>query len=146
MRLLWRFQQANVILSVSFAALDYTNPMDIEYAYTMNDNQWYYIGKKNSVSFVDLPAGEYNLKIKATNGEGIWMDTFKTANIHVLPTFWETTWAKVFYLLLFLIVSLIISYIFFYIYYLKHKVSMEQQLAEVKIRSFVDTHMNCEPL
>ena len=124
--------------TVSFAALDYTNSMDIEYAYTMNDNQWYYIGKKNSVSFVDLPAGEYNLKIKATNGEGIWMDTFKTANIHVLPTFWETTWAKVFYLLLFLMVSLIISYIFFYIYYLKHKVSMEQHLAEVKIRSFVD--------
>lgn len=64
--------------TISFAALDYTNSLDIEYAYKLDDNQWYYIGKKNSVSFVSLPAGKYQFQIKATNGDGIWMNTVKT--------------------------------------------------------------------
>ena len=122
--------------TISFAALDYTNSLDIEYAYKLDDNQWYYIGKKNSVSFVSLPAGKYQFQIKATNGDGIWMNTVKTVTLQVLPTFWETGWAKAFYLVVVLVISLAIGYVFFYIYYLKHKVNMEQRLAEIKVRSF----------
>ncbi len=124
--------------TISFAALDYTNSLDIEYAYKLDDNQWYYIGKKNSVSFVSLPAGKYQFQIKATNGDGIWMNTVKTVTFQVLPTFWETGWAKAFYLVVVLVISLAIGYVFFYIYYLKHKVNMEQRLAEIKVRSFID--------
>lgn len=89
--------------TISFAALDYTNSLDIEYAYKLDDNQWYYIGKKNSVSFVSLPAGKYQFQIKATNGDGIWMNTVKTVTLQVLPTFWETGWAKAFYLVVVLV-------------------------------------------
>lgn len=124
--------------TISFAALDYTNSLDIEYTYKLDDNQWYYIGKKNSVSFVSLPAGKYQFQIKATNGDGIWMNTVKTVTLQVLPTFWETGWAKAFYLVVVLVISLAIGYVFFYIYYLKHKVNMEQRLAEIKVRSFID--------
>ena len=130
--------------TISFAALDYTNSLDIEYAYKLDDNQWYYIGKKNSVSFVSLPAGKYQFQIKATNGDGIWMNTVKTVTLQVLPTFWETGWAKAFYLVVVLVISLAIGYVFFYIYYLKHKVNMEQRLAEIKVRSFIDiSHELC---
>lgn len=100
--------------TISFAALDYTNSLDIEYAYKLDDNQWYYIGKKNSVSFVSLPAGKYQFQIKATNGDGIWMNTVKTVTLQVLPTFWETGWAKAFYLVVVLVISLAIGYVFFY--------------------------------
>ena len=99
--------------TISFAALDYTNSLDIEYAYKLDDNQWYYIGKKNSVSFVSLPAGKYQFQIKATNGDGIWMNTVKTVTLQVLPTFWETGWAKAFYLVVVLVISLAIGYDFF---------------------------------
>lgn len=98
--------------TISFAALDYTNSLDIEYAYKLDDNQWYYIGKKNSVSFVSLPAGKYQFQIKATNGDGIWMNTVKTVTLQVLPTFWETGWAKAFYLVVVLVISLAIGYVF----------------------------------
>ena len=99
--------------TISFAALDYTNSLDIEYAYKLDDNQWYYIGKKNSVSFVSLPAGKYQFQIKATNGDGIWMNTVKTVTLQVLPTFWETGWAKAFYLVVVLVISLAIGYVLF---------------------------------
>lgn len=98
--------------TISFAALDYTNSLDIEYAYKLDDNQWYYIGKKNSVSFVSLPAGKYQFQIKATNGDGIWMNSVKTVTLQVLPTFWETGWAKAFYLVVVLVISLAIGYVF----------------------------------
>lgn len=98
--------------TISFAALDYTNSLDIEYAYKLDDNQWYYIGKKNSVSFVSLPAGKYQFQIKATNGDGIWMNSVKTVTLQVLPTFWETGWAKAFYIVVVLAISLAIGYIF----------------------------------
>lgn len=98
--------------TISFAALDYTNSLDIEYAYKLDDNQWYYIGKKNSVSFVSLPTGKYQFQIKATNGDGIWMNTVKTVTLQVLPTFWETGWAKAFYLVVVLVISLAIGYVF----------------------------------
>lgn len=98
--------------TISFAALDYTNSLDIEYAYKLDDNQWYYIGKKNSVSFVSLPAGKYQFQIKATNGDGIWMNSVKTVTLQVLPTFWETGWAKAFYIVVVLVISLAIGYIF----------------------------------
>lgn len=101
--------------TISFAALDYTNSLDIEYAYKLDDNQWYYIGKKNSVSFVSLPAGKYQFQIKATNGDGIWMNSVKTVTLQVLPTFWETGWAKAFYIVVVLVISLAIGYIFHYI-------------------------------
>lgn len=101
--------------TISFAALDYTNSLDIEYAYKLDDNQWYYIGKKNSVSFVSLPAGKYQFQIKATNGDGIWMNTVKTVTLQVLPTFWETGWAKAFYLVVVLVISLAIGYVFLYL-------------------------------
>lgn len=110
--------------TISFAALDYTNSLDIEYAYKLDDNQWYYIGKKNSVSFVSLPAGKYQFQIKATNGDGIWMNSVKTVTLQVLPTFWETGWAKAFYIVVVLVISLAIGYIFFYIYYLKQCILM----------------------
>ena len=45
-------------------------------------------------SFVSLPAGKYQFQIKATNGDGIWMNSVKTVTLQVLPTFWETGWAK----------------------------------------------------
>lgn len=97
--------------TISFAALDYTNSLDIEYAYKLDDNQWYYIGKKNSVSFVSLPAGKYQFQIKATNGDGIWMNSVKTVTLQVLPTFWETGWAKAFYIVVVLVISLAIGYL-----------------------------------
>ena len=100
--------------TISFAALDYTNSLDIEYAYKLDDNQWYYIGKKNSVSFVSLPAGKYQFQIKATNGDGIWMNSVKTVTLQVLPTFWETGWAKAFYLSLSYFDSLFFGHHFYY--------------------------------
>lgn len=55
-----------------------------------------------------------------------------------MPTFWETYWAWLFYVVIFIILTFTIVYILFYIYRLRHQVSIEQQLSNIKLRFFTD--------
>ena len=61
--------------------------------------EWDYIGTSNSVNFSNLAPGEYLLKIKSTNSNGVWSDHIRTIYINVKPKFSETIWAKVVYIL-----------------------------------------------
>ena len=91
-----------------------------------------------SASYINLPAGKYQLQIKSTNSDGVWVDNVRTLSIHVLPTFWETYWAWLLYFILFILFTASIVYVLFYIYRLRHRVDMEQQLANIKLRFFTD--------
>ena len=52
------------IFSVHFAALDYTNPQNIQYAYILDgfEKQWTFADKQRSVTYTNLPKGEYVLR------------------------------------------------------------------------------------
>lgn len=47
------------IFSVHFAALDYTNPQNIQYAYILDgfEKQWTFADKQRSVTYTNLPKG-----------------------------------------------------------------------------------------
>lgn len=130
--------QRNV--TFQFAALDYVNPKGIVYAYRLEglEDEWNEADNNRSASYINLPAGNYQLQIKSTNSDGVWMDNVRTLPIHVLPTFWETYWAWLLYILLFILFTSSIVYVLFYIYRLRHRVDMEQQLANIKLRFFTD--------
>lgn len=131
--------QRNV--TFQFAALDYVNPKGILYAYRLQglEKEWNEADNNNrSASYINLPAGKYQLQIKSTNSDGVWVDNVRTLSIHVLPTFWETYWAWLLYFILFILFTASIVYVLFYIYRLRHRVDMEQQLANIKLRFFTD--------
>lgn len=92
---------------VYFAALDYTDSQDINYAFKISEktDDWNNIGKNRSVNLLDLRPGTYHLQIRSTNSDGIWMDNVRTLTIIVKPTFWETGWAKLLLLLLLALVG-----------------------------------------
>ena len=130
--------QRNV--TFQFAALDYVNPKGILYAYRLQglEEEWNEADNNRSASYINLPAGKYQLQIKSTNSDGVWVDNVRTLPIHVLPTFWETYWAWLLYFILFILFTASIVYVLFYIYRLRHRVDMEQQLANIKLRFFTD--------
>lgn len=130
--------QRNV--TFQFAALDYVNPKGILYAYRLQglEEEWNEADNNRSASYINLPAGKYQLQIKSTNSDGVWVDNVRTLSIHVLPTFWETYWAWLLYFILFTLFTASIVYVLFYIYRLRHRVDMEQQLANIKLRFFTD--------
>ena len=93
--------ERNIILR--FAALDYSQPDQISYAFRMGgySDTWRNIGHNRSIPLLDLDPGTYQLQIRSTNNDGVWVDNVRTLTIIVKPTFWETRWAQLLYAVLF---------------------------------------------
>ena len=126
--------------TIGYAALDYTNPNNIQYAYKLDgmDDDWQYVQKQRIANYTNLPKGKYVFRVKSTNGDGIWIDNERSLSIEILPSFWETYWAYLIYFLLFILLVFICVRILFVIYRLKDKVEMEHELSEMKLRFFTD--------
>lgn len=127
-------------VTFQFAAIDYTNPNEISYAYKLKglEENWNYADKNRSANYINLPPGKYELQIRSTNGDGVWVNNIRSLSIHVLPTFWETYWAWLLYALLFVGFTSTTVYILFYIYRLRHQVNIEQHLSDIKLKFFTD--------
>ncbi len=127
-------------ITISFASLDYSNPNAIQYAYRLKDtsNDWIYIDRNRSASFVNLPKGHHIFEVKSTNGDGVWMDNVTSLPIYVIPVFWETKLALIIYILAFVLIIFLIVFIITYILNLRKQVDFEQKLTTLKLKFFTD--------
>lgn len=128
------------ILSIQYAAFDYTNPGNVQYSYILEglDKQWTYADKLRSATYTHLPKGKYTFKVRSTNSDGVWVDNVRSLNVEVLPSFWETPLAYTLYVVFIVLFILTAVYILFTIYRLKHEVSIEQQVSDIKLRFFTN--------
>ncbi len=80
----------------TFAALDYTNPEKNQYAYKLEgfDKDWKYIGTNNFGQYSNLNPGEYILRMKGSNNDGLWNEEGVSIKITIAPPFWMTSWFK----------------------------------------------------
>lgn len=126
--------------SIQFAALDMKYPGNISYSYKLEgfENNWNNIGNQRTATYTNLPKGHYTLKVRSTNSDGIWVENTRTLDINILPSFWETPWAYSLYVLFILLVIFTATYILFTIFRLKHKVSVEQEISDIKLRFFTN--------
>ncbi len=127
-------------VAFQFAALDYSDPSGISYAYRLSglEETWNEVGNNRTANYINLAPGTYELQIRSTNSDGIWVENTRILPVTVLPTFWETRWAWALYILLFIFFTGITVYIIIYIYHLRHRINIEQQLADIKLRFFTD--------
>ncbi len=76
--------------SLEFSAMDFTNPMDMQYAYKMEnfDEDWQEteIGQ-NSVTYTNLDPGSYTFRVK-------YRETIREIEILIDPPFWQTLWFR----------------------------------------------------
>ena len=128
------------IFAIQYAALDYTNPQNIQYAYILEgfEHQWTYADRLRNATYTNLPKGHYTFKVRSTNSDGVWVDNTRFLDIVVLPSFWATPLAYFLYVLFILLVIFVAVYILFTIYRLKHEVSVEQQVSDIKLRFFTN--------
>lgn len=128
------------VFAIHYAALDYKNPANIRYAYMLEgfEKQWTFADKQRSATYTNLPKGRYTFKVRSTNSDGVWVDNTRSVDIVVLPSFWETPFAYFLYILFILLVIFVAVYILFTIYRLKHEVSVEQQVSDIKLRFFTN--------
>ena len=81
-------------INVDFVALNYSNSLANQYAYWLEgiDKNWRPLGNNHTIYFANLPPGEYKLKIKAANSDGLWNETTTDLQLIVTPPFWKTWW------------------------------------------------------
>lgn len=128
------------IFTLYFSALDFINPENIQYAYILEgfDKEWNYIGRQHTATYTNLPKGNYVFRVKSTNSDGVWVRNERTLEIVMQPSFWETGWAYLLYFICFLLLVAGTGYILFVIYRLRHKVSVEKEVTDIKLRFFTN--------
>lgn len=89
------------IFTVEFAALNFRIPEKNQYSYRLEgfNEQWIQLGTKHDITFTNLDAGEYTLRVKGSNNDGIWNEEGAALKIIVHPPWWKTWWAYSFYAL-----------------------------------------------
>nr|HMN49365.1 SpoIIE family protein phosphatase [Ignavibacteriaceae bacterium] len=51
---------------------------------------WIQLGNNHTVTFTNLSAGDYNLRVIGSNNDGLWNDEGANLFIHVSPPWWKT--------------------------------------------------------
>lgn len=89
------------MLNIEFAALEYSLPGKISYAYFLEgwDSQWHYVDNIRTANYSRLTEGNYVLKIKSTNAEGLWNTKTISLPITILPPWYRSGFAYFIYLL-----------------------------------------------
>jgi signal transduction histidine kinase/ligand-binding sensor domain-containing protein/DNA-binding response OmpR family regulator len=84
-----------------FAALDYIDPQQNQYAYILEgfDDDWTYSGNRRYANYTGVPPGNYIFRVKASNNNGIWNEAGTSLRVKILPPPWKTWWAYVLYTL-----------------------------------------------
>jgi PAS domain S-box-containing protein len=88
-------------VTFEYSALDFTNPKNNQYEHWLEgfDSGWVADGVRNRVTYTNLPAGEYELKVRAANNDGVWSSEELRIPIIVKPAPWATWWAQGLYML-----------------------------------------------
>jgi methyl-accepting chemotaxis protein/ligand-binding sensor domain-containing protein len=89
------------VFTFEFAALDFTSPEKVKYAYRMDgfDVEWNQVGTQRTASYTNLPPGDYGFRVIASNGDGVWNEEGASIRITITPPFWQTWWFRALVLL-----------------------------------------------
>ena len=98
------------VFSLSFAALEYTNPAKNNYAYIMEgfDKDWRYAGPQHEATYTNLDPGAYTFRVKASNNDGVWNEAGASVRIFIAPPYWQTWWFRALGIICFLSVGPVI--------------------------------------
>jgi hypothetical protein len=92
--------------SLAFAALDYSDPGRVRYAYQLQgfDPDWIDSKADSRVaSYSNLDPGDYLLRVRASNRSGAWSPHELAIPVHVLPAWWQSWWFRLSVLVLLLL-------------------------------------------
>jgi signal transduction histidine kinase/DNA-binding response OmpR family regulator/streptogramin lyase len=90
--------------SFGFAALHYALPEKNRYAYRLEgvDKDWISAESRPEATYTNLDPGEYVLRVKASNNDGVWNEQGTWMKVTITPPWWRTPWAYGLYVLLLL--------------------------------------------
>lgn len=131
------------VVSFEFSSLHYSRPYNNHYAYMLEnfDPDWNYTGIKHDATYTNLPPGNYVLKVKGTNSDGIWNADPATLEVIVTPMFYQTT---LFFILTgAILLAIIVSIVIFIIQTHRNKARKDKEFAQLQLKTIknqIDPH------
>lgn len=116
------------VITLEFAALDYTSPKKALYAYKLEgfDEDWIYVDANHRlVTYTNLDPGTYKFAVKASNNDGVWNEIGNSVEILVNPPWWKTWWFR-------LIISVLFMLLVFVFYKLRVQ-SIEEKNRQLQL-------------
>lgn len=100
------------VLTIGFSTFDFSYPEKTKFLYKLDgfDKEWK-MTEDRSLTYMNLNPGDYLLKIKASNVEGVFKDDYSSIQLIVIPAWWQTNWFEI------LLVVVILTLIFLGNYY-----------------------------
>jgi signal transduction histidine kinase/DNA-binding response OmpR family regulator len=133
--------------TIEFSTLDYQSDSRQNCVYKMEglDENWYPTGTENSVSFSNLKAGDYVLRVASTSNFTPEKLQEAVLNISVLPPFWASNQALALYVFLFLVLLILYRHLINLQNSLRTKLEMSKverkkdlEFAQMKTRFFTN--------
>lgn len=114
--------------SFRLASLSYLAPRMNQLMYQLDgfDEEWLAVSETPVITYSNLKYGDYVLRVKASNSDGVWNNEVLTLHIHILPPFYLSVWAYCFYILLFMSCSVYTVFYFRRRSSYKHRRQMEK--------------------
>lgn len=84
------------LATFEFAALLFTAPELNTFAYRLEprDAEWISLVPEHRVSLYNIGPGQYTLRVKASNPDGVWNEEGIAVELIVVPPFWKTWWFR----------------------------------------------------
>lgn len=125
---------------IDFAALDYASQGELGYIYMLEgyDFDWNVVGKRNTASYSNVPAGRYTFRLKAYLGSPTNPSAERHIEVVVNPPLWLTWWAKLLYVLAFLAVVMTLWRIFSQMQRMRREARVEQEMTDMKLQFFTN--------
>ncbi|MEP3372793.1 MAG: two-component regulator propeller domain-containing protein [Maribacter dokdonensis] len=123
------FSYDQSVINIDFKALTFRHPESVNYAFYLEgfEKEWNYVGNKPTATYTNLNPGNYTLKIKSTNSDGIWTANEINKTLIITPPYWQTWWFKL--LMVFLLLML-----FYVAHYIKLRtIKKNQRRLELKV-------------
>lgn len=86
-------------ISFDLVATDYSSPKKNKFQFKLEgfDKDWRLTNSdQRFINYTNLPDGDYFLKVKASNNEGVWGEE-KQLHITIYPPWWRSSWAILVY-------------------------------------------------
>ncbi len=80
--------------SFEIAGLGFTFPSGIQYQYILEgfDKNWNHLGNQNRISFTNMAAGDYTLRVRSGSVAGSWEPEPLAISIRVVAPLWRNMW------------------------------------------------------
>ena len=144
----WACNHNNIVLQPNernlelfFSTFDFIDRNKVQFAfrYKTSEPYWNFLTEgQNNIYLTELSKGDYELEVRASNGDGTWSEHITTIFIHRLPAWYESWWAFVVYFVALGAVAILLIYRYIGYQRKRQLQQMEEQLSQMKYRFFTN--------